>query len=131
MMMEQGATSVRAICTHAVLSGDACERIQNSALTELIVSDTIPLNAEKASATQDQTAHRGRLFADVIQARTPATRASAAISSSHNTPAMNTVELIGTPRTNLGTKYAAQLRRSKASALRPLRRRDPHPFQRG
>lgn len=43
LMMEQGALSVRAICTHAVLSGPAYERIQDSVLTELIVTDTIPL----------------------------------------------------------------------------------------
>ena len=43
LMMEHGALSVRAICTHAVLSGPAYERIQDSVLTELIVTDTIPL----------------------------------------------------------------------------------------
>ena len=46
LMMERGALSVRAICTHPVLSGDAYERIQNSKLTELIVSDTIPLRKQ-------------------------------------------------------------------------------------
>ena len=43
LMMEHGAISVRAICTHSVLSGPAYERIQDSVLTELIVTDTIPL----------------------------------------------------------------------------------------
>ncbi len=42
MMMERGALSVRAISTHAVLSGKAFENIENSTLTELIVTDTIP-----------------------------------------------------------------------------------------
>ena len=46
MYMEHGAKSVRAMCTHAVLSGPAYERIENSVLTELIVSDTIPLKQE-------------------------------------------------------------------------------------
>ncbi|PID68062.1 MAG: ribose-phosphate pyrophosphokinase [Flavobacteriia bacterium] len=46
MMMAKGAVSVRAMTTHAILSGDAYERIQNSALTELVVSDTIPLKQE-------------------------------------------------------------------------------------
>ena len=41
MLMEKGAKSVRAVATHAVLSGSAYENIANSALTELIVSDTI------------------------------------------------------------------------------------------
>ena len=42
-MVEKGANSVRAICTHPILSGSAYERIENSSLTELIVTDTIPL----------------------------------------------------------------------------------------
>ncbi|NGM63619.1 ribose-phosphate pyrophosphokinase [Sphingobacterium sp. SGG-5] len=47
LIMENGANSVRAVCTHAVLSGKAYETIENSALTEMIVTDTIQLNAEK------------------------------------------------------------------------------------
>lgn len=43
VMMERGAKSVRAICTHAILSGKAYERIENSKLVELIVTDSIPL----------------------------------------------------------------------------------------
>ena len=46
MMMENGALSVRAVCTHPLLSGDAFERIEQSALTELITTDTIPLKKE-------------------------------------------------------------------------------------
>jgi len=46
LMKERGANSVRAICTHPILSGDAYEKIEASALTELIVSDTIPLKKE-------------------------------------------------------------------------------------
>ena len=42
MMIKQGALSVRAICTHAVLSGDAYNRIENSKILELIISDTLP-----------------------------------------------------------------------------------------
>ena len=42
VMLERGALSVRAICTHALLSGDAYERIENSLLEELIVTDSIP-----------------------------------------------------------------------------------------
>jgi ribose-phosphate pyrophosphokinase len=68
MMMDQGATSVRAVCTHAVLSGEAYERIERSALTELIVSDTIPLDKSKAAGTTKikQLTVAG-LFADVIK----------------------------------------------------------------
>ena len=42
LMMERGALSVRAVCTHALLSGNAYERIEKSQLLELIVSDSIP-----------------------------------------------------------------------------------------
>lgn len=42
LMIERGALSVRAVCTHALLSGKAYERIENSKLSELIVSDSIP-----------------------------------------------------------------------------------------
>ncbi len=43
LMMEKGARSVRAFCTHPVLSGKAYENIQNSVLNELVVCDTIPV----------------------------------------------------------------------------------------
>lgn len=42
-LIEKGARSVRAICTHPVLSGNAYDNIENSKLSELIVTDTIPL----------------------------------------------------------------------------------------
>ena len=42
MMLKQGALSVRAVCTHPVLSGKAYERIENSHMLELIVTDTLP-----------------------------------------------------------------------------------------
>jgi ribose-phosphate pyrophosphokinase len=43
LLMEKGARSVRALCTHPVLSGNAYENIANSVLEELVVCDTIPL----------------------------------------------------------------------------------------
>ncbi|MBL7767041.1 MAG: ribose-phosphate pyrophosphokinase [Chitinophagaceae bacterium] len=43
MLMDKGAKSVRAFCTHPVLSGKAYENIENSVLSELVVCDTIPL----------------------------------------------------------------------------------------
>ena len=43
LMMERGALSVRAICTHPILSGDAYEKLEKSKLQELIVTDSIPL----------------------------------------------------------------------------------------
>ena len=46
MMMDRGALSVRAMCTHAVLSGKAYDVLEKSKITELIVTDTIPLREE-------------------------------------------------------------------------------------
>lgn len=46
LMMERGAKSVRAICTHPLLSGNAYEKLANSKLEELIVTDSIPLKQE-------------------------------------------------------------------------------------
>jgi ribose-phosphate pyrophosphokinase len=46
IIMEKGAKSVRAFCTHPVLSGKAYENIENSALSELYVTNTIPLKHE-------------------------------------------------------------------------------------
>ncbi len=43
LLKEKGARSVRALCTHPVLSGNAYENIENSVLEELVVCDTIPL----------------------------------------------------------------------------------------
>ncbi len=63
MMMERGALSVRAVCTHAVLSGKAYENIENSKLAELIVTDTIPLKQESSKIKVISVAD---LFAKVI-----------------------------------------------------------------
>ncbi|WP_019949573.1 ribose-phosphate pyrophosphokinase [Hymenobacter aerophilus] len=48
LLMERGAKSVRAVITHGVLSGPAHERIRNSALQELVITDTIPLKEENS-----------------------------------------------------------------------------------
>jgi len=46
-LMEKGARRVSAACTHAVLSGSAVDRINNSAIEEMIVTNTIPLDSKK------------------------------------------------------------------------------------
>ncbi|BBN97357.1 MULTISPECIES: ribose-phosphate diphosphokinase [Sporolactobacillus] len=46
-LVERGAKKVYACCTHPVLSGPAIERIQGSAISELVVTNTIPLPEEK------------------------------------------------------------------------------------
>ncbi|SEP31105.1 ribose-phosphate pyrophosphokinase [Mucilaginibacter sp. AW1-7] len=63
LIMERGARSVRAVCTHPVLSGKAYETIENSVLTELIVTDTIPLKYESPKIKVLSTAE---LFAKAI-----------------------------------------------------------------
>ncbi|MDV6167524.1 ribose-phosphate pyrophosphokinase [Flavobacterium sp. DG1-102-2] len=63
LMMEKGALSVRAICTHPILSGGAYEKIENSQLTELIVTDSIPLKKETSKIKVISCAD---LFADVM-----------------------------------------------------------------
>ena len=63
LMIEKGAISVRAICTHPILSGQAYEKIENSQLLELIVSDTIPL---KRSCSKIKVVSCAPLFADVM-----------------------------------------------------------------
>lgn len=63
LMMEKGALSVRAICTHPILSGSAYERIENSKLEELIVTDTIPL---KQDSKKIRVLSCAELFADVM-----------------------------------------------------------------
>ncbi|TCO10456.1 ribose-phosphate pyrophosphokinase [Natronoflexus pectinivorans] len=63
MMMEEGARSVRAYATHAVLSGPAYDRIENSALTEVYVTDSIPL---KKSSAKIKTLSVAQLFSETI-----------------------------------------------------------------
>ncbi len=48
IMTEQGASSVRALCTHAILSGNAYDRIEKSSLKEVIVTDTVPVKKESS-----------------------------------------------------------------------------------
>ena len=62
-MMDNGALSVRAIITHPILSGPAYNRIENSKLTKLYVTDTIPL---KKPCDKIEVLTVSNLFADVI-----------------------------------------------------------------
>jgi ribose-phosphate pyrophosphokinase len=63
MMIERGAKSVRAVCTHPVLSGKAYENIEKSKITELIVTDTIPLTQ---TCPKIKVLSVATLFADVL-----------------------------------------------------------------
>ncbi|HLS30127.1 MAG TPA: ribose-phosphate pyrophosphokinase [Flavobacteriaceae bacterium] len=64
LMMERGAKSVRAICSHGVLSGDAYERLEKSKLEELIITDSIPLKKE---SDKIKVVSCAPLFADVMK----------------------------------------------------------------
>jgi ribose-phosphate pyrophosphokinase len=63
LMMERGALSVRAICTHPILSGNAYEKLEASKLEELIVTDSIPL---KNKSKKLRVLSCADLFADVM-----------------------------------------------------------------
>ena len=63
IMKDKGAVSVRAFATHPVLSGPAYERLRDSVLTEIIVTDSIPLKEECQKVKVLSIAD---LFADVI-----------------------------------------------------------------
>ena len=64
IMKEKGATSVRAICTHALLSGNAIERIEASPMEELIVTDSIP---HDSLPKKIHVLSCDKLFADVMR----------------------------------------------------------------
>ncbi|MFL2642940.1 MAG: ribose-phosphate pyrophosphokinase [Flavobacteriales bacterium] len=63
LIIEKGAKSVRAICTHGILSGDAYEKIEKSNLEELIVTDTVP---KIKSNSKIKVLSCADLFADVM-----------------------------------------------------------------
>lgn len=63
-LIDRGAKSVRAVITHAVLSGPAFERIQDSSLTELIVTNTIPL---RQSSEKVRVLSIARIFAEAFK----------------------------------------------------------------
>ena len=62
--MEKGARSVRAMCTHPVLSGNAYENIEKSRIPEIIVCDTVPLKGKSKKIKVLSTA---KLFARAIR----------------------------------------------------------------
>ena len=64
IIMEKGAKSVRALCTHPVLSGKAYQNIEASSIKELIVCDTIPLKGQSSKIKVLSTA---KLFAKAIR----------------------------------------------------------------
>ena len=65
-LKEHGATRVVAYCTHPVLSGGAVERIANSTLDELVVTDTIPLTAQAQACSRIRVLSCAALLGETI-----------------------------------------------------------------
>lgn len=66
-LMAQGAKSVAACATHAVLSGPAVKRIVESKLSEVVVTDSIPLNEEAKASGKIKVVSTARLLAEAIR----------------------------------------------------------------
>ena len=65
-LSEKGAREVHACCTHPVLSGPAVDRIRESAIQNLIVTDTIPLNGDTKSLEKIKVLSIAELFGEAI-----------------------------------------------------------------
>ena len=66
VLKEMGALSVRACATHGVLSGNAIEKIHNSALEEVYITDTIP-HPELANDPKIRICSMAPVFAEIIR----------------------------------------------------------------
>jgi ribose-phosphate pyrophosphokinase len=66
-LKEHGALAVYACCTHPVLSGKAIERINDSPIEELIVTDTIPINQEPSRCKKIKVLPVAELFGEAIK----------------------------------------------------------------
>lgn len=66
-LKDQGAKSVRAYCTHPILSGKAIENIKQSPLDELVVTNTIPLSAEGYSCSKIRILSLSKMLAKTIR----------------------------------------------------------------
>jgi len=66
-LLDKGASAVYACCTHPVLSGNAVQRILESPLKELIVTDTIPLSEEAKKCGKIKVLSVGKLFGEAVR----------------------------------------------------------------
>jgi len=64
LMKDKGATTVRAIASHCVMSGPATQRIEDSVLQEMVFTDSIPYNKESTKVKQISVAD---IFAETIR----------------------------------------------------------------
>ena len=67
VLKTRGAKRVMAYCTHPVLSGPAIQRLQNSAIDELVVTNTIPLRQEARECSKIRQLSAASLIAQTIQ----------------------------------------------------------------
>jgi ribose-phosphate pyrophosphokinase len=67
VLKERGAKSVFAYCTHPVFSGPAVERIRNSQLDEVVITNTIPLLGEANDCKKIRQLSVAFLFAETIR----------------------------------------------------------------
>ncbi len=65
-LKDEGAKSVSAYCTHAVLSGNAAQRIEDSALDQVVVTDTIPLRKDAQSSRKIRVLSVAGLLAETV-----------------------------------------------------------------
>ena len=63
----EGANSVRAICTHPILSNQAWQKIENSIIKELVVTDTIPISADASKVSKIKVLSLAKLFSKAIR----------------------------------------------------------------
>jgi len=66
-LKEHGSTAIYACCTHPVLSGNAIQRINDSPIEELIVTDTIPINHEAITSQKIKVLSVAELFGEAIK----------------------------------------------------------------
>jgi len=66
-LLDKGAISVSACATHAVLSGQAVERIENSQLKEVVLTNSIPLSEEARRSSKVRSLSVGKLLATGVQ----------------------------------------------------------------
>ncbi|MFT5951194.1 MAG: ribose-phosphate pyrophosphokinase, partial [Francisella sp.] len=67
LLEKGGATKISAFCVHPLLSGDAVKNIENSAISELIVTDTIPLKENAANCSKIKVISLAPLLAQIIK----------------------------------------------------------------
>ncbi len=65
-ILAQGAKEVHAICSHPVLSGPAVDRINDSSLSSLVVTDTIPLNSKSEACNKIKVLSISELVGEAI-----------------------------------------------------------------